>query len=290
MVLELTLKNIGLVPVFNKSSDFVLLEIKDKLDKYFMDKDQYNSLHIVYKEIIDYLVKISISNFELQKRRKENTTIQDIYNINKLALANKISKIPLPIDKFDYYYDSSYRFFTYNGAWEACSNRRNRMESESLEFLNNYSKDLANYISKRYIAMVTTYLLNVDKVIRIHKVKWKKNKICIRFNNFIIVLNPNHLTLTKKDAEILENYLLKIFSDINVSHLSIGINDYDIKDNGKILFSKAYKYDIYKSRIQKSLQRLGNDIWKQYLKHMERDEIMLIFIESITSWLKEELF
>lgn len=289
MVLELTLKNKGLVSIYNKSCDFDLLEIKDKLDKHFMDDNQYKRLHIVYKDIIDHLVKISYSNFELRKRKKENIIIQDLYNINQLTLAEKISKIPFPIDKFDYYYNSSYRFFTFNGAWEACSNRRDRMESESSSFLNNYSTDITKHIIQHYIKTVTTYLLNVDKIIRKHKVECKKSAIHIQLNNFEIVLNPNCLTLTQKDSEILKDYLLKLFSDVNVPRLSVGLRDYDIKDNGEMLFLKSYKYDIYKSHIQESLQMLADDIWKQYLIEIQNDEILTKFIESITHWLKEEV-
>lgn len=289
MVLMLTLKSKGLVPIFNKSCDFDILEIKDKLDEHFMDDNQYKRLHIVYNDIIDHLVKISFNNFELRKRQKENIIIQDLYNVNQLTLAEKISKIPFPIDKFDYYYDSSYRFFTYNGAWDACSNRRDRMESESSRFLSNYSTDITKHIIHHYIKILTTYLSNVDKIIRKHKVELKKSAIHIQLNNFEIVLDSNRLTLTQKDSEILKSYLLKLFSDINVSRLSVGFRDYDIKDNGKILFSKAYKYDIYKSHIQESLQKLGNDVWNQYLTQTQNDEIIIKFIESITHWLKEEV-
>lgn len=285
------LKNVGLTPVYNEFNDFLLLEIKDKLDKYFMASDQYKNLHAVYKEIVDYIVKIFSYNSELEKRNIENMNIQKLYDINQLALSNTFRKVPLPIDKFDYYYDSSYRFFTYDGAWDACSRRRDRMERESHEFLSNYSQEIFDYLNQYYIKKLTTYLVNVDKILRRHKGKWKNNKILVKLNdNYFIVLNPDRLVLTQKESDIMKIYLLSLFSNINIPGLSVGFSDYDVKDNGKRLFSKAYKYDIYTDHIQNSLKKLADDIWKQYLIHLEEDEVVTKFIESITSWLKAELF
>jgi len=132
-----------------ESDDFDLLEIKDRLDKYYMEELTYTNLQSTFVNLVKFfVVYFGFYSNHKQNRVNETITLKEFYKLNETILSKSIYDAELPIEHFDYYYDSSYRFFTFNGAWDACSNRRDRMERESSEFFNNYYRLCFNKLLK----------------------------------------------------------------------------------------------------------------------------------------------
>lgn len=126
---------------------------KNKLDSYFLNSVTLNRLkEFAYKELVytSELLKLDkeISNYY------ENS-ISYLNDLSKAVSGNKIEPVCLKYsEKIDFTYDGSPRFLTYNGCFDACSNRKDRLERETRNFFQNYRELIINSFSEAVITKI----------------------------------------------------------------------------------------------------------------------------------------
>lgn len=289
-ILHITLKNNGVLTFSSKSNDYDLLEKKNELDEYFMGKEEYKNLNLIYEKIGRSVIMTCKEKKIMMNKSNKDYILEELYKINKSILSKKISIPEIPIDNFDYYYDSSYRFSTYNSACDACSNRRDRMERESVDFFDSYQKKINDNLKSYTQELIDLYLLNINDFLKNNLLNSNDDLMSIVLDScHIININITSLSLNQKNKIILQNFLDDIIPKTNAKSIHIGFNDYEIDDNGKTLLSKAYRYVIYKNNVQSSLKKIGKEYQKTIYNQDIVNYILCTFIESLTYWIKNRL-
>lgn len=275
--------------IITDSNGYDILEFKNYLDSMFMNQDRYINIHEFYKKYIE-LLEYNYKNITLYSDI-DDSILSKLYSINKSSIHPTIRTTEISVDGFDLYYDSSYRFFTWDGAWEACSNRRDRMERESETFLSNYRMEVEKNLFNQCVERINSYLKKINEYIKNNNIQLSSKSIKIVLDsNYIVTLNTSNNILNIQNKENIKNYLFYDYtSNTTRNKISVGSNDYEITDNGKMLLGKAYGYVIYKENVKKMLKETMCDIESSYNTSEKIENILCIFIQEITNILKDAI-